>query len=317
MFKYIHHLGAVLALLLALVSVSASASDVRIGYMPYLPYTNVLYAKEKNLIDDELKKAGLDQKVKWVQFSSGGLVSEGMAAKELDMGILGIVPATIGRSAGQNSKLIALGSTAPKSHALVVRADMNVSKVSDLKGKRVATTYGSTVYELLFKMLDEAGMTTKDVQLVNMQPADMNISLRNKTIDAAVVWDPLLPRLVAEGVVKELRDGTGINDNINVIVARGDYVKENPEVARAVLRGIARANADIKTDPDTAALMFAKTFDLPDEVAMKALHNYHYALELPESVQNQISDSINFLKEEKIIRRSVDVKDFVDLSFIK
>ena len=317
MFKRINCLVSAFFVLLASGANHAWADDVRIGFMPYLPYTNVLYAKEKGLIEDELKKVGLNKGVKWVQFSSGGLVSEGMAAKELDIGILGIVPAAIGHAAGQDSRIVALGSTAPKSHALVVRKDLNISKVPEIKGKRVATTYGSTVYELLYRVLDEAGMSIKDIQLVNMQPADMNISLRNKTIDAAVVWDPLLPRLVTDGVVNVLRDGTGINDNINVIVARGPYINEEQGAIRAVLRGVSRANKDVKADPEAVGAMFATTFDLPKDVATKALSNYQYSLEMPMQVKSQIENSVGFLKEEKIIRRPIDVQKLLDLSLIE
>ncbi len=313
--KCIKYLGSALLALAAASSSSAWAEDIRIGYMPYLPYTNVLYAKEKGLIEDELKKAGLDVGVKWLQFSAGGLVSEGMAAKELDVGILGVVPATIGRSAGQDSQIIALGSTAPKSHALVTRGDLSIPTVADLRGKKVATTYGSTVYELLYRILDQEGISVRDISLVNMQPADMNISLRNKNIDAAVVWDPLLLRLQADGVVKVLRDGTGINDNINVIVARGAYLASEPEAAKAVLRGIARANEEIKADPSAVGSLFAGTFDLSEDIAQKALGNYQYTLKMSDEVTGQMKKSIEFLKDQRIIRRLVDVQDFVNLSY--
>ncbi|KDC62351.1 aliphatic sulfonate ABC transporter substrate-binding protein [Bordetella bronchiseptica] len=316
MLTFIHRMACVLALLALVAGRNAWADDIRIGFMPYLPYTNVLYAKQKGLIEEELKQAGIDKGVTWRQFSAGGLVSEGMAAKELDLGILGVVPATIGRSAGQDSRIVALGSTAPRSHALVVRADLAIADVAGLKGKRVATTYGSTVYELLYRILDEAGMTVKDVELVNMQPADMNVSLRNKSIDAAVIWDPLLPRLRADGVVRELRNGTGINDNINVIVARGPYVEQQPEAVRAVLRGIARANEAIKADPGAAGALFAATFDLPDTVARDAVGNYAFSLRMPQAVQAQMKQSAAFLKDERIIRRPVDVDAFLDLALI-
>lgn len=317
MFKRISWLVPALFLLLSPAGTTAWANEIRVGFMPYLPYTNVLYAKEKRMIEEELEKAGIDKRLRWVQFSSGGLVSEGMAAGELDVAILGIVPAAIGRAAGQDTRIIALGSTAPKSHALVARKDLNLSSVTELKGKRVATTYGSTVYELLYRILEEAGMTVRDIELINMQPPDMNISLRNKTIDAAVVWDPLLPRLRVDGVVDELRDGTGINDNINVIIARGAYLEDEPDAVAAMLRGIARANQEIGTASDEAAAMFATTFDLPKEVSKNALENYHYSLRVSELVKEQIKTSMGFLREERIIRRPVDVEAFLDLSFME
>ena len=153
------------------------------------------------------------------------------------------------------------------------------------------------MYELLYRILDEAGMTVKDVELVNMQPADMNVSLRNKSIDAAVIWDPLLPRLRADGVVRGAPGTARASTTTSMrIVARGPYIEQQPEAVRAVLRGIARANEAIKADPGAAGALFAATFDLPDTVARDAVGNYAFSLRMPQAVQAQMKQSAAFLR---------------------
>ncbi|MGZ9982312.1 hypothetical protein ACXXCT_12690 [Bordetella bronchiseptica] len=78
----------------------------------------------------------------------------------------------------------------------------------------------------------------------------------------------------------------------------------------------ARANEAIKADPGAAGALFAATFDLPDTVARDAVGNYAFSLRMPQAVQAQMKQSAAFLKDERIIRRPVDVDAFLDLALI-
>jgi len=81
---------------------------------------------------------------------------------------------------------------AGRGQALVARQDRGISRLEDLKGKRIATAQYSSSHVMLMVILKAIGLDpSKDVKIVDIgQPAAFNVLLEKGDVDAGLLWEP-------------------------------------------------------------------------------------------------------------------------------
>jgi NitT/TauT family transport system substrate-binding protein len=72
----------------------------------------------------------------------------------------------------------------------MVVAKPGIEKVADLKGKKVGVEVGFVSHLLLLNALKSAGLTEKDVKIVNIPTNDTPQALQKGGVDAIVAWQP-------------------------------------------------------------------------------------------------------------------------------
>ena len=72
-----------------------------------------------------------------------------------------------------------------------------ISSLADLKGKSIATEYGTIEHFFLAKRLESAGLTMDDIKFVNLSIADSGPAFLANTVDAASLWEPTLSESLA------------------------------------------------------------------------------------------------------------------------
>jgi ABC-type nitrate/sulfonate/bicarbonate transport system substrate-binding protein len=111
---------------------------------------------------------------------------------------------------------------------LVVNPKSGINSLSDLKGKRIAASIGSTSHQHLVIALKKAGLTQQDVTLVNLSPGNMPAAYEAGQVDAAVTWEPSVTAIEHVGgkaiaTTESLGEITGI-----FLCARSEFTKEHP-----------------------------------------------------------------------------------------
>ena len=170
--------GIVLTLLFAVLSVnlvpgSATANEIRIATQPSPFCASILVAKHKGWLEEELAKVGAKPAIKWTSFAAGPPMNESFAAGQQDIGILGDTPAIIGKAAGIDTKIIGITASGPRSLAVIVPTKSNIRSPKELKGKKVAVVKGSYAHHLLVLILQKGGLTTNDIEFINLSQADI------------------------------------------------------------------------------------------------------------------------------------------------
>ena len=211
-------LAASLATGLASLATAASAQvkEIRIDYATYNPVSLVL--KDKGFLEKELAKDGI--KVRWVQSLGSNKALEFLNAGSIDFGSTAGAAALIGKINGNPIKSIYVYSR-PEWTALVTRKDTGITKVEDLKGKRVAVTRGTDPHIFLVRALQEAKLTEKDVKLVLLQHPDGRTALERGDVDAWAGLDPLMAAAEVESGAKLFYRNAGANTWGVLNVSRG------------------------------------------------------------------------------------------------
>jgi taurine transport system substrate-binding protein len=219
-------------------------------------------------------------KINWVEVGSGAEINTAIAAGSVDLGIgIGSTPTAAGLSQGIPYKLIALLDNIGPAEELTVRKSAGIHSVADLKGKKVATPFGSTSHFRLLGLLRVNHLTLADVTVLDLKPDALVAAWSRGDIDAAYVWSPAKSRLLANGgeVFKTYRDLDAAGYVIaDLIVARTAFLDRYPDLVSGLLRAYGRALDSYHADPAAAAAIVAQQAGVAADVARADLAEYDF-----------------------------------------
>ena len=289
---------------------SEGAKVVRVALQPLPLFGPVFVMKQKGWLEDELRKKGVS--VQWTSFQAGPPMNESFAAGEQDIGFMGDSPAIIGRASGQDTRIIGISSTGPRSLAVVVPTGSAIATPADLKGKKIGVVKGSFAHHLVVLVLQAAHLGLDDVQLINLTHADVAVALEKGDIDAGGIWEPLLTKLESEGKIRVLQDGTGIKKGALVITARNAFASRNPELVQTFLRLYKRGEELVRDHPEEAAELISRDVKLPPERLRTVLAKSDFDPALHPDDVEELKRSEAFMRSVGITKTAVDIDAFID-----
>lgn len=247
-----------------------------------------------------------EYEIDYNMFLAGNLMSEAMAANDLDIAaVMGATSVITSKAGGRDIKIIAAYSEAPSGFALVGRSDGSL-KLDELKDKRIAAPIGTEVHYLLGKILMEQGLTFGDIELVNMLVPDGVGALQAGQIDGAMVVEPVLTRLVTAGQIEVIKDGTGLISGMTFSVARGGLEAKK---VQAFVTALEQSIGFIAENPEKGLELAANETGLPVEIVKLIAPKYQFNTKITPEVIEGLNDTIEFLYEEGIISAELSVDE--------
>ncbi|RZL26633.1 MAG: glycine/betaine ABC transporter substrate-binding protein [Rhodococcus sp. (in: high G+C Gram-positive bacteria)] len=250
-------------------SVTTSA---RIGYQD-IPNGDLI-VKGQGLLEACMPNADIT----WSKFSSGQDVVQAFGSGSLDLGTLGSSPATMALSAPLNipMQVVWIQDVIGEAESLVVK-DPSINTLEGLKGKKIATPFGSTSHYSLLAALGAANMTA-DVTLMSLKPDAMLGAWQGGQIDAAWVWDPTLSKLTADGhiVMSSADVATQGAPTFDLSGATTEFVSANPEFMLMWTKLQDYAAGRINADPTGAAVSMSAQLGIAPDVVKPQLAGYTY-----------------------------------------
>lgn len=277
-------------------------------------------ADAKGFIADEFK--GTNTKVEFTYFTgTGPAINEALSNGQLDFASYGAVPNTIGKANGLDTVLIAsYGGTTIFGAA---RPDLDIKSIADLKGKRVAIQKATIIHWALIQALKNAGLTESDVTIIDLKNADQLAAIAAKSVDAVFGADFLLPledKGLAKIFYKSSAAGT-FGDGFGAFLVTDRFRRTYPEATQKVVNGFVRTAqwlADEKNRDEAfqvwsrAGTPVATIARSSEGSALKEKYNPR----LDEFFRTRYASAIAFNKEQKLIRRDVDLNAWVDASYV-
>jgi len=318
--------AAIAALLLAFVliacdekkgdkSTDKGAKTVRVATQAGIATSNILLVKVNGYLEEELKNLGVS--VRWDSFASGPPMNEAFAAGEEDIGVVGDLPLLLAKASGQKIITFAKDASGEKAVALTVGVNSGITDVAQLKGKKVAFVRGSFGHHLLGLLLNQAGLTFSDIEQINLPNPDIGNAVGSGQADAGVMWEPPLTNSVKNGLTKRLIDGTGIKSNSTFFFTTESFAKDNPEILKAYLRALEKANKFIADDPRKTAELLQSEVRLPVETYAELLKMYNRSSYISDADIAELKAVEQFIRAQKFSETEVDVDKFVDRSFLE
>lgn len=306
---FLAHSAALLALFGASLSpVEAAPTEIRIDFATYNPVSLVL--KEHKILEKAFEKDGIA--IRWVQTLGSNKALEFLNASSIDFGSTAGAAALIARVNGNPIKSIYVYSR-PEWTALVTRKDTGITKVADLKGKRVAVTRGTDPHIFLVRALAEAGLTEKDVKLVLLQHPDGRLALERGDVDAWAGLDPMMASAEVESGAQLFYRKPEAN-TWGVLNVRESFAQENPEIVKRVLAAYEEARKWALANPAELKKIFIGLTKLPEAVVDRQIdtrteltHNV-----IGEPQRQSILAAGLALQQAGVLPSDVDVKGRLD-----
>jgi sulfonate transport system substrate-binding protein len=284
----------------------AKPEIVKIDFAYYNPVSLVL--KEKKFLEEELGKENI--KVEWIHSLGSNKSLELLNSKSADFGSTAGGAALIGKANGNPIKSVYVYSK-PEWTALVVRGDSKITKVEDLKGKKVAVTRGTDPHIFLLRALDKVGLTEKDIELVPLQHPDGRNALEKGDVDAWSGLDPLMAQIEVDKGAKLFYRDANLN-TYGVLNVREEFAKQYPAYVSKVIAAYEKARLWAQQNPTEYKAILARDAKLNDAVATRVLER----TDITDSVigdkqRTTIAAAGDVLKKSGIIKADVDVAALV------
>ena len=178
---------------------------------------------------------GVDVEVKLFSNYSDGLNALNSGKIDLFVPALAdIIPAYV---RGADTKVIMVQDYSAGADGLIAKSD--IKSVKDLKGKNVAIELGGSDHLFLLKCLENAGLTTKDVNLINMSTGDASNAFISGQVDAAAIWEPSLSMAQKEtggNILASTKDAEYEGLIPAVLATNGNALKTKREEIKKVMK---------------------------------------------------------------------------------
>jgi ABC-type nitrate/sulfonate/bicarbonate transport system substrate-binding protein len=262
-----------------------------------------------------LLKSGLLEKrgIKFEEFAvpSGNLTMQQMVARQVDLGTYAGPSFIIGHDKG-DLVAVAVIEHVGKTAAVVARKDLNITKVEQLRGLKIANQTGSSIGNIFVdQVAPSAGLKKGDYQEVRMDVNNMVAALASKTVDAMVNVEPYNAIAEAEGLGNVLMDLSSIDKVPVFMAATPDFVQKNPDAVVAYLKAWLEVARDFKEQPKKVAEVIysfftSKGYNMSLDTFQKALGRVEVDPGFPADLKPYMEHHAKVLLAEKKIKAIPD-----------
>ncbi|MVX66449.1 aliphatic sulfonate ABC transporter substrate-binding protein [Clostridium chromiireducens] len=297
---------------------SAQPKEIRLGY--FQSPNGELLAKGEKLL--EKKFPGVT--IKYVQFDVGRDVNTAMASGSIDIATIGTPPGTNGIVNDLPYKIYYLHDIIGASEALVVKNTSGINSIADVKGKKIATPFGSTSHFSLLSALKQNNISEKDVTILDMNAQDIIAAWSRGEIDGTYIWQPAQSKLLSDGgkvilTSEDIAKKGAVTGEFGIV--SNDFASKYPEVVKAYIDILDEATKSYKTQSDDVVKTLSAELGLSVDETKQAMNQISV---LDKSQQTQyigtadkqgtlpqiLKDTSDFLLTQKAVTASPDVETF-------
>nr|WP_245884301.1 putative urea ABC transporter substrate-binding protein [Hartmannibacter diazotrophicus] len=201
------------------------AWTIYVGWMPWP------YAADAGIVKKWADKYGLTINVTQIndyvesinQYTAGKF--DGVTVTNMDA-------LTIPAAGGVDTTALIVGDFSNGNDGIVSKT---AKSVADLKGETVNLVELSVSHYLLARALDTAGLSEKDLTVVNTSDADMVAAFKAPETTTVVTWNPLLAEVKAEPGATEVFNSSQIpGEIIDMLAVNTETLKDNPDFGKAL-----------------------------------------------------------------------------------
>jgi ABC-type nitrate/sulfonate/bicarbonate transport system substrate-binding protein len=245
-----------------------------------------------------------------------------MVARQVDMGTYAGPSLIIGHDKGgliAIAQIETVGATA----AMVVRKDLGIKTIAELKGKKIANQTGSSIGNIFIdQVCPTNGLKKGEFQEVRMDVNNMIAAMAAKTVDAMINIEPYVSIAEAEGLGTPIMDLSKYDQVPVFMAATPDFVEKQPDAIVAYLKAWLDVKKDFKENPKKAAdviysFFTSKGYDMKPEVFAKAMGRVSVDPGFPNDLVPYMTGHAEVLLKEKKIAAIPDWKKLLRTDFME
>ncbi|WP_462413306.1 aliphatic sulfonate ABC transporter substrate-binding protein [Neobacillus sp. Marseille-QA0830] len=275
------------------------------------------YAREHKYFEKAFEKVGV--KVTWNEFASGPPHFEALASGRIDFGSVGGTPVIAGQAGNIDFKALAVTSDGKNGDSIIVPKGSPIKELKDLKNKKVGVAKGSSAYNFLYMALDHAGLTDKDIEIIQLQPDEARPALDNGSIDAWSIWEPYTTTAVFQTGAKVLVTGKDLDINApSFLIARTNFIEEHPDLTVLFLKTYEEVRKEFVGDLDGVAKDIAEKQRIEVEIIKTVLEkNTPILSPVTDEFAKAHQKQADFLYSVGGISKKLDTSKVIENKFVE
>ena len=200
--------------------------------------------------------------------------------------------------------------------AIVARRDRGIAKPSDLQGKKIGLTLGTTGDFFADSFLLAHGIDRKHVKIIDLRPNEMVAALGMGKVDAVSAWNPtatqLKKKLESKGIVF---GGESIFTEMFCVSAGQEYVKKNPAAIKKVLRALLQAETFVQQQPEEARRLVAEFIKTDKVILDETWDDFTFRVALDQALLVDLEEQTRWaIKHRLTVRR--DMPNYLDFIYV-
>jgi sulfonate transport system substrate-binding protein len=286
------------------------------GIIPTLGESAAI-AQKYAFFEEELEKTGF--KPEYSAFAQAGpALNEALAAKAIDFGIYADFPQLVLFDKGINIRVVAPVTTA-QHYGVIAGPKSGITSLKDLEGKKVIVAKGTILQKVFEDIVKENGLDIGKIIQLNALADQFSVYSSGEA-------DAVVSTLLGITALKNQSGGDVVFSTLNkpewasvsTLVGRKEFLDQNPDVAKALIRALYRAYEYAKRDRQGTFESLAT--DLSPAPLIAAIYSFDpsFSFFKPEFTSADLVkvDGVNtFLFEQGFISQKVDLNKFIDRSY--
>jgi ABC-type nitrate/sulfonate/bicarbonate transport system substrate-binding protein len=227
-------------------------------------------------------------------------------ARQVDLGTYAGPSFIIGHDKG-GLIAIAMIEYVGKTASVMVRKDLGITRIEQLKGLKIANQTGSSVGNIFVdQIMPAAGLKKGDYQEVRMDVTNMIAALSARTVDAMVNVEPYNAIAEADGLATKIMNYWNIDKLPVFMAATPDFVAKSQETVVVYLKAWLEAARDFKENPGKVAdsiyaFYTSKGYTMSQDTFRKALAAVDVDPSFPLDLRPYMQQQAEVLLKEKKI----------------
>lgn len=273
--------------------------SLTLGLMPSEVETLVYVAQEQGYF------AANDLNVTLKNYTTGLLAVNGLLANDVDMATAADF-VVVGKAMA-NKSVTSIGTIDKYSTAyLVVRTDLGIANVSDLKGKRIGVPIGTVAEFNLGRFLELQGIGMDQVTLVNVPINLEPNALENGSVSAIMTAQPYMGTIEGDIPEKIAAWPAQSNSATNYLaVANASWAASNPDIIVRFLKALDQAESFVIHDPDASKQLLCNDLNRTSGYIQKIWTDHQFSLSLDQSLILTMEDQSRWMIRNNLTANSV------------
>lgn len=255
-----------------------------------------------------------------ILFSSGTENNIALISNSVDINV-GSDSKTVSLFNAMGDKVIIIGVIQRGDRYSTITKDPNITDWSQLKGKLVATRFGSGAEFVLRKYFDSRDdLKWEDFRWVNLNPEDMISTLASGRIEAFTVWAPTGEIAAAQNVGRIMKSYGDVALTPVQIHTTKQFAENNEEKIIKFLMAHLKKAEMIKNNPEQAAEYAVKAsknmgIEVSKEAYQLMFERIDFSLDFDESLIDELKETAQFLLNENKINQIPEF--YIDTSYLQ
>ena len=198
---------------------------------------------------------------------------------------------------------------------MTVRSD-KVKDAKDVAGKKIGTVAGTNSDYYMYRWLEAHNIKESDVTIVQLDAAALSQAFVQGNIDVMFAWEPY--NYNASSKIPSLSQSwpTELYNGRHTVEMNTDYLKNNPEVAKKIIKGFIKAEEYIKNNPEESKQIVMDRTGMSKDALDKLWGEYTYKVGLDDQFATILNDEASWIKEKGDGSQAIDAKRLIDPSFL-